>query len=352
MIRALIVATLLHAAAAAAASTPGDALRLLPARGGEDLPELPAATANDKWQLDVAESRTALAFGSARERWDAEIDYSHGLPPSMRLTHSLRLTDKLGAGARLQHGGGMSEVLLNAVYAYKRNVRLRFAAGQRKTASDFDDGPPVEQQSYLFSARKYWERRLWTDASVTVYTGEARNTADGLPQMLEDDSMAAVEVQPWRDDSSYSRIRGSALQVGFAPATYTRVELRHEFLRTSYYSGGHPAQDEADRISHFRFRQELRNCLLLSGGFKDGTGTRQLDLQLRDARWRIQLHRDFTHASAPSIWIGYSRAFDGAGSAAAECTRDQGQPRFEPMLTAAARRPHEFSYAPAPGPGD
>ncbi|HEY8608297.1 MAG TPA: hypothetical protein VIM12_14375 [Noviherbaspirillum sp.] len=346
-VRVFLAAALLLAPVIATASSHGDVLRLSPADGVLDLPDLPGVPEAGNWQLDIAESQAALGFASAGERWDARVDYPLGMPPSMRLTHTRRLTDKLGAGARMQHGADASEVLLNAVYAHKQNMRIRMAAGQRRIPGDENGGAPVVQQSYLLGARKYWRRTPWTDASITMYAGRARNSSGSMPEVFEDDGMAAADDLPWRDIGS-SRIRGSSLRLGFAPAMHTRVELQHDFLRTSQYVHGRLLDSEAERVARVRLRQEFRGCVMLSGGYADGQGGRQLDLQLRHANWRVHLQQNLATEAAPSVWIGYSRTLGESGATATACARAQDDQRFEPMLSAAASRPVDFAYAPPP----
>lgn len=325
----------------------GDVLRLEAAHGGEGLPDLPTRADFDDWRLDVAASSAALSYGNANEHWDAQLDYPLGLSPSMRLTHAFRLTDKLGAGTRMRQGDGLSEVMFNAVYAYRPNVRLRFAVGERRIAADDADGVPVEQHSYLLSAKKYWKRQVRTDASVTLYGGRARNAMEIDP---EDEDEMDFMVSSWSTEPSRSKLHGYALNLGLAPAALTRIELRHTLSRSSHWLGHHFSRSEIESINRIRIKQDLGNCMLFSGGFTGGTATRHLDFQLQRSGWRIQARKALGDDDSASILIAYSSALGRAQAASGGCEdRQHEQPKFEPMLRAAADQPADFRYLPLGG---
>jgi hypothetical protein len=235
--------------------------------------------------------------------------------------------------------------VLNTVYAYKKNLRLRVSAAQSSSRADTAIGTPVEQQSYLIGAKKYWTGRMWTDAGASVYLIDARNASAVAASVFEDDGIRQP-AETMNDEARYSRMHGLNLNLGLQPLPGSRVDLRYESHRTTRSFVSATSYSQGYSVSRVAYTQDLANCMHVRAGFTAGSDAGQLELRMSQGSWSVQAWQDLGSSGAPSLQIAYSKTLGGAASRDAGCSRQPHRQQFEPMIDAAARRPEQFINEP------
>jgi hypothetical protein len=316
----------------------------------QNLPELPASdTVPGYFSLD--EQSAELGYDSRFQKWGAKLDEYSYLNPSLTLDYGMVLTSKFGAGATVTRHSGYSELLVNGVYAPKRNLRIKIANSQMRTSSaeypSAGQSNGILQDSYLLDfKRNSSSGKLLSDVGLTAYTVQARgaNGAAHSPDLttLEGGMVDATDVSSSTLEAG--RLDGYALNLGLQPTLYSRIELRRERSRLTYHlDDGNRGDDyrDANRIS---YSQYFNNCSRFQGRYSNAADADRLDLSLAKNSWSVGLSRaldsssrDTTLQIAYAIPLGRSRAVSG------DCGAKLAKPRvFESLVDAATARPRQL----------
>lgn len=320
-----------------------DALKLAAATDNR-LPDLLGSPHAHSWSLDLTASGASLAFASAREKWDARLDSNLNGVPSIHLAHAIRMTDSLGAGGRLRHEGGLSDLFVNAIHATARNLRVRIAAYQRRDASEGAMGAPLTQHSVLLSVRKRWDRRLWTDAAMRVFTVEARDPSSAPVALMDRDSR--LQSLSGNLQQASGKMRGVEFDFGMRPLPDTRLEFHYGFTQTDYHDAYTGDVTQSYHNGTMRVLHDIGACSRISNTLMLGTEAPALELAIGRKNWSIQAWSTLGGDAERSVMIAYTASFDGPGAAEAPCHPSASGQRFEPVIEALRQPPPQLSYDP------
>ncbi|WP_420473768.1 hypothetical protein [Noviherbaspirillum sp. ST9] len=319
------------------------AVPALPNLPGSDLP--PAL----QWQLD--EQGASITYEAHTEKWEAKLDHDVDGRATIALEYGLLLNSKLGAGATFRRDRGYSEIVGNAVYAHRSNVRFRLAGAQmRKTEGNAyaADTPSFRQDSYLLSARKYWPaERFVSDLGLAVYTVSA---APSVTSYLS--AMPGLPMQDGDEDRPGSitgaKMDGFMLNLGLRPTWDSRIELRREFSHFDYGAGVAQARKEFHSTGRLVYQRFFANCIRFRGGYGAGNDGGRLEVGVANDTWGISLSQDLgSSGSSASLYFSLSLPVDGNIAQQSECTvPGEYGPSFAPVMEAALQRPPQLPSEP------
>jgi hypothetical protein len=326
-----------------------------------NLPDLPGADEAAPGHFLLDEQSAEFGYDSRFRKWGAKLDEYSYLNPSFTLDYGMLLTSKFGAGASLTRHIGYSEVLVNGVYAPKRNLRIRLANGQLRTSNDYvsaSGGPSnaILQNSYLVDVRrKAGNGRMLPDFGLTAYsvrangsdpTAEYAENRSDLSALTDDGMLDAVDV----DSSSLAagRLDGYMLNLGLQPTPHSRLELRRERTHLRYHFGDGNGGDEYRDVNHIRYSQYFSNCARLQGRYSSTENFNRLDLKLAKNRWSVNLSQALDSDSRDTaIQVAYAIPLGRSRGGSRDCGSRLATARaFEPLVDATVAWPDQLPRAP------
>lgn len=320
--------------------------------GMQALPNLPGSDLPPPLQWQLGEQGATLAYKTRSEKWEATIDPFAGSGAAVAVDYGLLLTSKLGAGTSFRHEGDHSEIVANAVYAHRHNLRFRLAGAQLRTAGinlHADGGAlSLRQSSYLLSARKYWPiERFVSDLGLAFYTVDASPSASSLQAALDETrSLDADEDRPASVTSG--KMDGFMLNLGLRPTWQSRIELRREFSHVDYRPQSGARRSEFLSSGRISYQQHLDSCMQFRSGYSVGGDAGRLDLGLAKDNWNVSLSQDFNDTdSGTALYLSYKIPLGGRMRSDRTCaTYADGAPPFSPIVDAALQRPQQFPREP------
>jgi len=317
-----------------------------------NLPNLPAGGVKPGF-FDIAEDSAAIGYETRFERWGAKVDQYMDVNPALTMDYGLQLTNSLGAGGTFTRRNEYSEIVLNGIYAPKRNLRFRMTGAQLRASTDaFSISSSADsafmQNSYLFGAKKFWNKyEHLTDMGVTAYSVEASapsSTRYSLASSGEDADMGELRSATLAP----GRLSGYMFNVGLRPTPQSKLELRHEVGMLSYRytsTGNRYEQLVSNRV---KFSQYLGNCIRVQGGYSMSTDFDRLDLKLTKNNWNVRLSREQEGENIDTaVHLGYTIPLGRASRRAEHCSAGpERTPSFESIVNATTQRPQQIPREP------
>ncbi|GAB3540299.1 hypothetical protein GCM10027343_09170 [Noviherbaspirillum agri] len=335
-----------------AGATVWDATSLYEASINGNLPDLPAGAAAPGF-FDIAEDSAAISYETRFERWGAKVDQYMDVNPALTMDYGLQLTNRLGAGGTFTRRNEYSEVVLNGIYAPKRNLRFRMTGAQLRASTDAfslsdSAGSAFMQNSYLFGAKKFWNKyEHLTDMGMTAYSVEASapsSTRFSLPNAVdgtEAGELRAATLAP-------GRLNGYMFNVGLRPTPQSKLELRHEVGMLSYRYTSNGSRYEQLVSNRVKFSQYFGNCIRVQGGYSTSTDFDRLDLKLSKHNWNVRLSREQGGDNIDTaVFLGYAIPLGRTSRRAQDCAAGpEPVPSFEPIVNATTQRPQQIPREP------
>lgn len=327
------------------------------ARVSYSLPDLPGANEAAPVHFSLDEQSAELGYDSRSRKWGAKLDEYSYLNPSLALDYGTLLTSKFGAGAMLTRHSGYSELLVNGVYAPKRNLRIKLASGQLRTSSDYvavseSQSNAILQNSYLVDVkRNSVSGRLLSDFGLTAYTVRANGgdyAADytDTPALADDDMLDANDF----DASALAagRLDGYTLNLGLQPAWHSRIELRRERSHLTYHFGNGGRGGDFRDVNRIKYSQYFNNCAQFQGRYSATANSDRLDLKLAKNRWSINLWRAVDSGSRDTaVQVGYAIPLGRSRGGSSDCGARRATARaFGPLVDATVARPNQLPREP------
>lgn len=329
---------------------PSDALALglsaTPAALADGLPNL-HSTIPPPGYFHLGAESAGFSYNSRFEKWNAKVDGYTSLDPALTMDYGLQLTNRFGAGALLTHEADYSEVVLNGIYAPKRNLRFRVAGAQLRTSGSLLSSDPSNtflQNSYLFGAKKYWDKyEHLSSIGISAYSvGTNASTAAHAFSPAGDEPLETASTL------ARGRLDGYQLNLSVRPSPQSKLELRREANHLTYYYGAGAQRQDPLVSSQVSYTRRIGNCTRLQGGYSTSTDADRVDIRLSKNNWNVRLSRELAYGDSDSaVHLGYviplgksSRKSWGCGSGA------EGAPAFEPVADAAKQRPQQFPRSP------
>ncbi|WP_136417707.1 hypothetical protein [Herbaspirillum sp. ST 5-3] len=311
----------------------------------QSLPELPGGDHAAPGYFDLARESAAVGYETRFETLNATLDQYFGLAPSVTLDYGLQLADKVGAGGIYRRDSTQSELVLNGIYAPKRNLRFRLTGAQLRSVGQSFDGESetVFQTSYLVGAKKYWNSyRYLSDIGIATYVVRANAAPEPITTDAEsiDGSDMPAGPLPLGD------LRGYRLDLGMQPGPQSRIEWRREIGRLTYFSDGD--RIDASIVSNrVRYSHHLGDCTKLQGAYNTNSAADHMDLKLARNSWSLGVSQEMEGARATAISFSYAIPLGTSAHHQDNCNDAvEGPPRFAPLLDAAIQRPPQLPEEP------
>ncbi|MGH8807838.1 MAG: hypothetical protein ACREX0_08170 [Noviherbaspirillum sp.] len=315
------------------------------------LPDLQGLDARPA-QFGLIEQSATLGYQDRLEKWGAKLDQYLRPNAAVTFDYGRALTNTFGAGGSFTHQNEKSEVVLNGIYAPKKNVRIRLTGAQLRADGSYfahANGPSESflQNSYLFGARKYWNKYEYlSDLGLTAYSVEGNSTSSTtLPGLDDPDALHAAAPQ---NTLAAGRLDGYLLNLNLRPTADSNLELRHEQSHSTYYVGTRSTRDDYLGLNRITYSQHFDDCVRLHGGYSSSPDTDRIDLRLSRKNWNLQLSRQQGSSNSDTaIRIGYTLPLDRAEYRRYGCSgKPYHAPNFEPLVDAAAKRPQQVPREP------
>jgi hypothetical protein len=318
-----------------------------------NLPELPGADNAAPAHFDLNQQRAIVGYGTRAQRWGAKLGEYANLNPSFKVDYGQLLSSTFGAGAAFTHEQAYSEMLVNGVYAPKRNFRLQLTGSQLRASNHYsatsgDNVNSVLQNSYLLDLKRYWDQgKLLSDVGLATYVVEANSAvAADMPALRNIGFPDAGEDHLARP--ALGRLDGYMLNLGLQPTPDSKIELRRELGHLTYYPAA-GARSEEQLLSHrIKYSHYFDNCMRFQGGYSTSAAYDRLDLKVAKNNWIINLSQTQDgYGNATAVQIKYSLSLDGPKTSVKDCRPQPESGRtFERIVDAAVKRPHLFPHEP------
>lgn len=288
-----------------------------------------------------------FGYNSQFAKWDAKVDGYTSLAPALKMDYGLQLTHRFGTGALLTHEADYSEVVLNGIYAPKRNLRFRVAGAQLRSSGSLlasDASNTFLQNSYLFGAKKYWDKYEHL-SSIGISAYSIGTNASSAARAL-----SPVGDEPFESASTLARGRldGYQLNLSLRPTPQSKLELRREASHLTYYYDAAAYRHDPLVSNQVRYTRRLGNCTRLQGGYSTSADADRIDIRLSKSNWNVRLSHELAYGDSDSaVHLGYVIPLGKSSRKAWGCgTGTESGPAFEPVAEAAKQRPQQFPRAP------
>jgi hypothetical protein len=314
-----------------------------------NLPDLPNASDAKAGHFDVDGNSAELGYATRQRTWGARLDEYRDLARSITLDYGTLLTNELGAGAALHHGSDYSDLWINGVYAPDRDFRLRVAGGQLRANENASSGAgsmpnTVQQNSFLFGAKRSWRDGLVSGVGMSAYAVQANDA--GTTTSADAPAFEDAPSEPQEPAGGHQQ--GHALNLSLRPTEQSRISLWRERNRLSYYSANGASDDHDVVASRVRFSQNFDNCMQLQGGYSSSDESSRIDLGLNRDRWHINVsHIQAVGSNGTAVNLGYTLPLGGSPNSAATCALqpDNGRSAAS-IIDTTVSRPAQFPQQP------
>jgi hypothetical protein len=311
--------------------------------GGEsaagELPSLPGEErAEHADALHVAPESIALREGASDGMVGMRLDGYRDDLPSLSLEKGWLISGKLAMGGAYTVRSKASELVLNAVYATRPDVRILLSMSQLRTSdgayAQNGDARTVLQTSYLSSVKKQWGKsRMVPEAGMTVFLSRAagadrRNLAsDGLEM---------------------GTLAGTMLKVAARPMMRTRVELSYQAQNTVYHNPLTAYAADRQASGSLDYFHTFDDCSRLHGRYTGSHGMSKTDLAYEKGAFRLGfLQVRGADYSDNRVQLRYSLPLGRARHVNTACDASPAAPSpLRTMVDAATSRPPYLPSAP------
>lgn len=294
----------------------------------------------------LARDRAMIGYNGQQEKWDAKLE-QYTVAPALTLDYGRALSKQFGVGGTLTHREQQSEVVVNGIFAPKKNVRFRIAGSQLHSATDGSSGiAAVQQQGYLLGAKKYWDHYEYlSDLGISAYKVEANAAASSAVSTLTDPDTLDAGMAGMQLPAS-GRTDGYQLSLNLRPSPVSRLELKHDLNQASYFGDAAAMRSESQSSNRVRYSHFFDDCLQLHGGYASTSSSERFDLTLTRDRWNLQVVREQNDgAGSTAMRIGYSVPLGQRPNTRRQCG-SVGAPRFDSIVNATMKRPAQLPAEP------
>lgn len=302
----MTLASLSFSAGAAVSPEPAYAM-------GREPPSLPGEErANPRGAFAVDAGNITIRDRAPHNTLGVRLDGYTAIRPSVAIENGWLLRSDLGVGGTYKFRNDYVDLLVNGVYAPRRDVRIQLSLSQLRSGEGFAlpqsrDLITVLQTSYVASIRKLWDKsRVLPETGIAIFTARAAdpNKRDTVTQQLEMGTLA-----------------GYMLNIAARPAYHSRIELGYKSQSLAY---DHPLIDalrEKQSVRSIDYSRLFDDCSRINGRYSTGAGVNQVNLQFERRGFTIGLLQSRTaQGTDHMIRVGYSQPLGNGGPKHASCS--------------------------------
>lgn len=300
----------------------------------ENLPSLPGeARAEKPTPVKVDTGTITLRERSFDDVLGVRVDGYRALAPSIVLERGWLLSDDAGVGGAATVRSGASELLLNGVYAPRRDVLIRLSVSQlragRIATYTGTEAETVQQTSYVSSINKLWSKsRFLPEAGFALFSARA----DGVDRS----TMMSEGLQT-------GSMAGYMVKLAARPLPRARIELSYQTQDILYGYDPTDLTHDLQASASVNYAQSFGDCSQIQGRYTAGVGVAEADLRYQFGAFNIGvLQTRSTSWSNTAIRVGYSIPLGAATAKTASCAAApvQASPFGAIVDAATARSPY------------
>lgn len=272
--------------------------RLIMGGDEDNLPSLPGEQrAERSTPVKVDNGTIALQERSFDEVLGVRLDGYRALAPAVVLERGWRLSDEVGVGGSASMHSGASELLLNSVYAPRRDVLMRLSVSQlrasRVATYGGGDEETVQQTAYVSSINKQWGKsRFLPEAGFALY--QAR--ADGVGRQ----AMMSEGLQT-------GSMAGYMVKLAAHPMVRARIELSYQTQDILYGFNPTDLTHDLQASTSLNYSQSFDDCSQILGRYTAGPGVAEADVRYQFGAFNVGVLQTRSNSySNTAIRVGYS----------------------------------------------
>jgi hypothetical protein len=282
--------------------------------GGADTDSLPSLPGEQRAEratpVKVDTGTIALRERSFDDVLGVRLDGYRALAPSVVLERGWLMSEELGVGGAATVRSGASELVLNGVYAPRRDVLLRLSVSQLRAGRIATGGgaeqETVQQTAYVSSINKQWSKsRYLPEAGFALFSARA----DGIDRQ----TMASEGLQT-------GSMAGYMVKLAARPMQRARIELSYQTQDVLY--GYNPADLSRDlqASTSVNYVQSFDDCSQIQGRYTAHPGVAEADVryQFRGFNVGVLQTRGSSYTNT-AVRIGYSMPLGAVKPAPVNC---------------------------------
>lgn len=318
---------------------------------GADASEVPSLPGEERaGQFDAINmdtGRIALVDRSFDNVVGVRLEGYRELAPAVVLEKGWLVSRRLGMGSSYAFRSGSSELVLNGVYAPRKDVRIQLSASQKRIdgvlASFGGADKTIVQTGMLSSVKKQWAKsRVLPEAGFTVFTARAAT------EEMRDVTKPGLEM---------GTLAGYLLKLAAVPLYRGRFEVSYQAQRTRYDHPQTAQWRDSQASTSVDYSQGFDDCSLLHGRLTVGPGLSRTDLRYQKGAFSAGFLQTRNNENIDrAIQFTYSVSLDAGRAPAAKCHASPDAPApFRAIVDATTARSPFLPSAPltrAVGPAD
>ncbi|MGB6055249.1 MAG: hypothetical protein WBG17_08415 [Burkholderiaceae bacterium] len=261
------------------------------------------------------DGQAATVGGDTRDQtWTTRLDYASRTDAAMALDYGLRLDREFAGGANVVVGARRKELLLNAVYAPEKDLRVKLSGGQLRRTEDYQfasgaAADSVVQHNYLLDIRKTWSGDAFLSGlSLTAWHAYADEADPGQKLVLQDSDLATRVLVDPRTLATGAQ-RGYMLNLALAPLPASRLELGTGIDRLHYDFADGSGELDSTASRRLHYTQYVGGCSRLQGNYESHASWRSFGVAVAHGAWSIGASRTLDRDSGDggyAINAGYT----------------------------------------------
>jgi hypothetical protein len=269
--------------------------------GGGDADRLPSLPGEQRAErstpVKVDNGTIALREHSFDEVLGVRLDGYRALAPSVVLERGWLLSDELGVGGAAAMHSGSSELLLNGVYAPRKDVLVRLSVSQlrasRVATYGGGEAETVQQTAYVSSLNKQWSKsRFLPEAGFALYTARA----DGVDRQ----AMMSEGLQT-------GSMAGYMVKLAAHPMARARVELSYQTQDVLYGVNAADLTHDLQASTSLNYSQSFDDCSQIQGRYTAGPGVAEADVRYQFGAFNVGVLQTRSNSySNTALRVGYS----------------------------------------------
>lgn len=318
------------------------------------LPDLAAPSDLPSRRFAIDGQGATVGGDTSDQTWTTRVNYASRLDAAMNLDYGLRLDRTLAGGANVVVGTRHKELLLNAIYAPEKDLRLKLSGGQLRQTDEYQfasglHADSVVQHNYLLNIRKYWDDSAFlSDLSLTAWRTYADDADIGQKTVLLEHELATEVLVDPRTLATGAQ-RGYMLNVAVTPLPQSRLELGTGIDRLHYDFADGSAERNSTPSRRLHYTQYLNDCSRLQGSYQSNAAWQSFGVSVASGAWSIGASRTLDRDSGDggyALNAGYTIAMGKTGGRPSCASELKSARSFGSMVGSSVARNPNLPAAP------
>lgn len=318
------------------------------------LPDIAAPSGAPVTQFSGDANHTVIQSSTPDSSWNTKLFYPSTDNSALHAAYGMQLDTNLAGGAQMQIGARSKEILFNAIYAPRPDLRIKFSGSELSQTNDYEfaSGTLAErtsQNQFLLGLHKLGKPgAFFAEASLSAWRAPATEV-DAKPRFWQSEPGTVDDTYVDPRQLTVGAQQGYQWRLGLRPLPRTKLELGGNVQHINYdlVDGSSDRQRSAAR--HVQYTHYLDDCTQLQGNFQTAESARGFGFSLAQGVWRIsaaKLVDRNSGASDVTINAGYTISLGGKSSSGCGFALDQAR-SFGSLASSAIQRSANLPTVPS-----